>query len=618
MSSYITEGFFKLQQYQFQIHLGGIIDLLSHHLYSGPHVFIRELMQNGVDAIQARKQIEEEHQGRMDIQVVDARDDLPPTLVFEDNGIGLTEEEVHRFLATIGESSKRNELAVRRGDFIGQFGIGLLSCFMVADEILMITRSAREAGHPAVEWRGKSDGTYEVRLMETDVSPGTRVYLRARKGMEAYFTKDQVGKLVRHFGDLLSTPIYLSHGDWTERINDRRPPWERVYVSSEEERRSYLEYGNDLFGQHFIDYIPLRSEAGGVVGAAYVLSQATSPKVKSHHRVYLKGMLLSDQVENLLPDWAVFVRCVVNAEHLRPVASREGFYENEELEATRTVLGETLRAYLIRLAERAPHRLQDIIQLHHMAICSLAAHDEECFRVFGDFITFETTMGRMTLGDCRKRYDTIRYASSVDEFRQIAQVAASQNLCILNAGYVYNRELLSMLEQVEPDLQVEQVDAANLTHHLEDLTLEEREKAFLLLRTADLTLQPYRTASDIKKFEPTTLPTIYTSNEQANFARQARLTKELADDTWGGILNAFENEYASSQYAQLCFNFKNRLIQRLMKIQDRTVLKRVVEMLYVQALLMGHHPLSDKEMALLNQGLLQMIDAVLGQEGDFE
>ncbi|SFS52881.1 HSP90 family protein [Marininema halotolerans] len=605
-----------MQKYQFQIHLGGIIDLLSHHLYSGPQVFIRELMQNGVDAIQGRKLIDEEHQGRLDIQVVKATGNQQPSLVFEDNGIGLTEEEVHRFLATIGESSKRADLAKQRNDFIGQFGIGLLSCFMIADEILMITKSARQGDHPAVEWRGKSDGTYEVRLLETHVSPGTRVYLRASQGMENYFDIEQVGKLVHHFGNLLPIPIDLSEGDRRKQINDRRPPWEGVYYSSDEERRSYLEYGRELFDQQFIDYIPLRTETGGITGVAYVLSQATRPKMKSRHRVHLKGMLLSDQVENLLPDWAVFVRCVVNAEQLRPVASREGFYENEELEATRTVLGETLRNYLKGLADQAPQRLQEIINLHHMAICSLASEDKECFRVFGDFIYFETTLGRLTLGECRQRNGILRYVSTVDEFRQIAQIAASQGLCILNAGYVYNQELLSMLKQVDPDVQVDKLDAASLTNHLEDLTLDEREGAFLLLRTADLTLHPYRVASDIKKFEPASLPTIYTSNEQANFARQTRLTKDIVDDTWGGILNSFENEFTNSQYAGLCFNLKNPLIKRLTKVEETSVLKQAIEMLYVQALLMGHHPLSDKEMALLNQGLLGMIESVVEKKED--
>ncbi|MEK6235090.1 MAG: ATP-binding protein, partial [Planctomycetales bacterium] len=138
--------------HRFQVDLRGIIDLLSNHLYSGPQVYVRELLQNGTDAIRARLQFEPEHQGEMRLEIVEPQQG-PPTLVFQDNGIGLDEQEAHRFLATIGQSSKRGDLAIR-DDFIGQFGVGLLSCFLVCDEIVVITRSARVRG-PAIEWRGK-------------------------------------------------------------------------------------------------------------------------------------------------------------------------------------------------------------------------------------------------------------------------------------------------------------------------------------------------------------------------------------------------------------------------------------------------------------------------------
>src|SRR5438445_5277720 len=85
--------------YKFQINLRGIIDLLSNHLYSGPEVFLRELLQNGVDAIRARVHHEADFAGSIGIEVVAPRDGRAPTLVFTDDGIGLTEEEVHRFLA---------------------------------------------------------------------------------------------------------------------------------------------------------------------------------------------------------------------------------------------------------------------------------------------------------------------------------------------------------------------------------------------------------------------------------------------------------------------------------------------------------------------------------------
>src|SRR6185369_16210001 len=112
----------KRTSHAFQVNLAGIIELLSAHLYSGPHVYLRELLQNAVDAIAARGQLGESLPGEITVELVDDPAGTP-TLVFEDNGIGLTEDEVHRFLATIGSSSKRGELAGLRGDFIGQFGI---------------------------------------------------------------------------------------------------------------------------------------------------------------------------------------------------------------------------------------------------------------------------------------------------------------------------------------------------------------------------------------------------------------------------------------------------------------------------------------------------------------
>ena len=132
--------------HRFQVNLRGVIDLLSHHLYSTPGVFVRELLQNATDAIRARQHLEPDHLGSARVELIEKQDGGLPTLLFSDEGVGLTEEELHRFLATIGESSKRETLEARRNDFIGQFGIGLLSCFMVCDELLVVTRSAKVLG----------------------------------------------------------------------------------------------------------------------------------------------------------------------------------------------------------------------------------------------------------------------------------------------------------------------------------------------------------------------------------------------------------------------------------------------------------------------------------------
>ncbi|MFD6029584.1 ATP-binding protein, partial [Cellulosimicrobium funkei] len=118
----------------------GVVDLLARHLYSSPRVYLRELLQNGVDAITARAGLEGPQ--------APARILLRPLpdggLEVHDSGVGLTRDEAQELLATIGRSSKRDvELGTGREEFLGQFGIGLLSAFMVADEIELVSRSAR-------------------------------------------------------------------------------------------------------------------------------------------------------------------------------------------------------------------------------------------------------------------------------------------------------------------------------------------------------------------------------------------------------------------------------------------------------------------------------------------
>ncbi|WP_234358110.1 ATP-binding protein, partial [Streptomyces puniciscabiei] len=153
----------------FQVDLRGLVDLLSHHLYSSPRVYLRELLQNAVDALTARHGLEPAATaGAFGIRLY-----ADGSVVrVEDDGVGLTEADVHTFLATIGRSSKRAErIAEQRADFIGQFGIGLLSCFLVADEIHVLSRSARTPDAPVVEWRGRGDGSYTVRTLPASARP---------------------------------------------------------------------------------------------------------------------------------------------------------------------------------------------------------------------------------------------------------------------------------------------------------------------------------------------------------------------------------------------------------------------------------------------------------------
>jgi molecular chaperone HtpG len=594
-------------EYRFQVNLGGIIDLLSNHTYSSPQVFVRELLQNGVDAIVARNIAEPEHRGTVRIELTHARGGEGPVLVFRDDGIGLTEDEVHLFLATIGQTSKRPELFLQPTSFIGQFGVGLLSCFMVSDEVEVVTRSSKEGGR-TIEWRGRADGTYSLAVLDREIKPGTEVRLRCKPGGEEYFTPQTLVRLAAHYGSLLPFPVIFSDGAATIQINEAPPPWKESFAAPELEREAYLEYGRATFGTEFFDYIPLRSSVGDVQGVAFVLPFSPGLSARKTHRVYLKNMLLSERAEGLLPDWAFFVKCVVNAGDLRPTASRESFYEDEKLAATRAALGQQLRHYLVDLARDQPHRLKKLIGLHYLSLKALAVEDEEFFRLVINWLPFETNLGTMTLTEYLKEHEVIRYATDLDEFRQTARIAAAQSLCVINAAYTYDDRLIGQLARVFPNLMFSHVDGLSLTYSFERLTLDEQESAASFVELAGEVLAPFNCEVKLKNFSPGELPALHIAGGDAQLRRSIGSAREVAGAFWSSLLDEVEAGFDEEARSQLCFNYRNPVVHKLTKMRDRELLRLSVQMLYVQAILLSHRPLQSKEMALLNEGLVRFIE----------
>ena len=190
--------------YHFQVNLGGMLDVLSNHLYKSPDVFLPGA---------AAKRCGRRHPAAEGAAGLDRRE---ITITVEpgcrrlsgNNGAGLSEEGIHRFLAVIGQSSKTELINGKiPEDYIGRFGIGLLSCFMVSDSIVIHTRPA--AGGGAHVWTGLPDGTYTLEPLE-ECPVGTAVILTAKPGMEHYFQPRKVAELVHYYGLALPVPVYLS------------------------------------------------------------------------------------------------------------------------------------------------------------------------------------------------------------------------------------------------------------------------------------------------------------------------------------------------------------------------------------------------------------------------
>ncbi|MEV6374130.1 HSP90 family protein [Micromonospora musae] len=591
----------------FQVDLRGVVDLLSHHLYGSPRVYLRELLQNAVDAITARRTSDPDAPALIRVEPPELTGD--GTLRVHDTGIGLTEAQVHELLATIGRSSKRDELGFSRHDFLGQFGIGLLSCFLVAEEIRVFTRHGDQ---PTVCWTGYSDGRYTVEPAPPGggrSEPGTTVTLVPRRDADQWFATLTVTDLARLFGSLL--PVTVRVGDAVTTVG--APPWPTT-PGTPVDRPALIRYARETLGFDPFDVLPLSVPEAGLTGAAFILPEPVNPAVRAGHRVYLKRMLLTEHADGLLPDWAFFAHCVVDASELRPTASREALYEDTLLNAAREALGDQVRGWLVRLAKHDPRRLADFLQIHHLGVKALALHDDEMLRLVDQWWPMDTNVGTLTLAEFRQRHGLIRYAASLDEFRQLAAVAAAQDLAVVNGGYTYDTELIERLPSVERSVLIERLEPSDLTTRFDNLDPK-----------VELALRPFLTAAQralertgcevvIRSYEPVSLPALYLVSRSAAFNDQLAASRDKADELWGGVLDALAASTPPDR-PQLVLNHRNPLVRRVATLTDPDLVGLAVEALYGQALLLGHHPIRAADAALLNSSFLGLLGrAVPGQE----
>ncbi|GAA2279768.1 molecular chaperone HtpG [Streptomyces ruber] len=582
----------------FQVDLRGLVDLLSHHLYSSPKVYLRELLQNAVDAITARRAEQPDAPATVRLYASGG------ALRVEDSGIGLTEADVHSLLATIGRSSKRAEgLESARSEFLGQFGIGLLACFVVAGRIRVVSRSARTPDAPPVEWTASDDGSYTVRTLGQDArtEPGTTVYLTARPGAADWLGHERVLALARDFGALL--PYDVRVGD--EAVTGVPAPWDRGRLTPAARRVALARHCQELFGFAPLDSIELDVPLAGVRGVAYVLPSAVSPAQRAGHRVHLKGMLLTERAEQLLPDWAFFVRCVLDTDSLRPTASRESLYEDETLAAVREALGERIRSWLTGLAAGDPERLAAFLSVHHLGVKSLARHDAEMLRTMLPWLPFETTDGRLSLEEFAQRHPVVHFTRTVEEYRQVAPIASAQGVGVVNGGYTYDSELVEALPAVRPGTVVAELDADTVTAHLDLVDPAEELALAGFLSAARAALDPLGCDVVLRAFHPLSVPALHLDDRAARHEQARAEAEEQADDLWAGILGSLRG---SAPRARLVLNHLNPLIRKVGSLKDPELIGTATESLYGQALLMAQRPLRPADSALLNRAFIGLLE----------
>ncbi|EMY4488157.1 HSP90 family protein [Listeria monocytogenes] len=594
--------------HRFQVNLAGMIDILSNHLYDEKDVYIRELLQNATDAIRARKKIDSTLEGKIHASLTG--DNNEKTLIVEDNGIGLTEDEVHAFLATIANSSKgeKNFDGESSNDFIGRFGIGLLSCFIVSDEIVMISTSQKDGG--TTEWRGKADGTYSVRKIETDTrEPGTQVYLRLRAGLEDHPECEDVEYLIntlKKYGSSLESNIIVEMNGLEEEINSWTKQFSDKETLSTLSREQIIQYGEYILGTHFQDYFLIENESGRTFGIAYMIPHAVQMNAIRKNTVFLNKMFVTSEANNILPDWSFFAKCVIWTDELQPVASREAFYKNERLTSVASELGVALKKGIETLPEEA---LMKLLATHYLGFKALASEDAPFLKLIYPYLPVRTLNGEEKLGDIIAKNDVIYYTYSVDDFRQIKDIARSSGMTLINGGYSYDSPILAQLSYFVEGTEFVLIQPEEMTDKLRPMTVSEEQAYQPTLTEMNSMMAEFDTDVLIKHFEPKDLPIIFIHSTATQELRELERAVEETNSVFSDILESIQKEQEPAPLAHLYLNLDNELIKRLFT-SGKTVkeLSVIVNVLYIQALLLGHYPLKRKEMVLMNQNMLRILE----------
>ncbi len=594
--------------HRFQVNLAGMIDILSNHLYDEKDVYIRELLQNATDAIRARKKIDSTLEGKIHASLTG--DNNEKTLIVEDNDIGLTEDEVHAFLATIANSSKgeKNFDGESSNDFIGRFGIGLLSCFIVSDEIVMISTSQKDGG--TTEWRGKADGTYSVRKIETDTrEPGTQVYLRLRAGLEDHPECEEVEYLIntlKKYGASLESNIIVEINGLEEEINSWTKQFSDKETLSTLSREQIIQYGEYILGTHFQDYFLIENESGRTFGIAYMIPHAVQMNAIRKNTVFLNKMFVTSEANNILPDWSFFAKCVIWTDELQPVASREAFYKNERLTSVASELGVALKKGIETLPEEA---LMKLLATHYLGFKALASEDAPFLKLIYPYLPVRTLNGEEKLGDIIAKNDVIYYTYSVDDFRQIKDIARSSGMTLINGGYSYDSPILAQLSYFVEGTEFVLIEPEEMTNKLRPMTVSEEQAYQPILTEMNSMMAEFDTDVLIKHFEPKDLPIIFIHSTATQELRELERAVEETNSVFSDILESIQKEQEPAPLAHLYLNLDNELIKRLFT-SGKTVkeLSVIVNVLYIQALLLGHYPLKRKEMVLMNQNMLRILE----------
>ena len=311
-----------------------LMPIIKKWLYSDRDIFIRELVSNGVDAINKYKKLVQmgEAEEKENYRVTVKADKDAGTLTFTDNGIGMTKEEVEKYINQVAFSGAADFLekyeSAGSNDIIGHFGLGFYSAFMVADKVTIKTLSYVKDAVPVL-W--ESDGSDEYTLSDTDKNDvGTEITLYLNDESKDFAENYNVREVLHKYCGFMPVEIVLTGDNDDKPVNDTQPLWlkNQSECTDEEYKKFYhkvfTDFNDPLFWIHLnVDY-PFNLK-----GILYFPKLTENPEsIQGQIKLFNNQVFVADNIKEVIPEFLMLLKGVIDCPDM-PLNVSRSFLQND-------------------------------------------------------------------------------------------------------------------------------------------------------------------------------------------------------------------------------------------------------------------------------------------------
>ncbi|MDU1453537.1 MAG: molecular chaperone HtpG [Paeniclostridium sordellii] len=480
------------------IHTENIFPIIKKWLYSDKDIFIRELISNGCDAINKYKklvslgEVKNSNQEEYKIDVtIDKENQL---LIFKDNGIGMTEEEVEKYINQVAFSgaedfvNKYKDKVSEESDIIGHFGLGFYSAFMVAKKVQIDTLSYKE-NEQAVRWISEGQTEYEIGQSDSRKERGTTITLFLDEDSKEFLEEYEVKNIIDKYCSFLPVDIYLHVKGKEEKeedekpLNDTYPLWLKSPKDCTDEeykefyRKVFKTFDEPLFWIHLnVDY-PFNLK-----GILYF------PKLKNEFeliegkvKLYNNQVFVADNIKEVIPEFLLLLKGVIDCPDLPLNVSRSFLQNDKDVSKISKHIVKKVADKLKALHKNEKENYEkfwDDIQVFIKFGC---LKDESFYEKIKDIILYKTINNEyLTLNEylenCKEKHENkVFYVSDEEQQSQYIKLFKDYNLDSVILDSTIDNHFMSFIEYKNPGVVFNRIDA-DLSEVLKDKKADENKE----------------------------------------------------------------------------------------------------------------------------------------------